>query len=125
MNIQIDEYIPPVANVVAEDDAENANLDNQTVAATIDASSQPSARISLGNYNDDDFLTKKEMCDVFKCGMRTLHRMVDRFDVPPPVWLAGRKVWRIGNLRAWIAEAARRSDEEAAQVARKMRVFKD
>ena len=86
---------------------------------------RPSTLISLGTYNDSDILTKKELCAVFSCGARTLQRMVERFELPPPIWLGGRKVWIVGNLRAWIDEIAKRHEKEAARVARKMRIFID
>lgn len=86
---------------------------------------RPSTLISLGAYNDADMLTKKEMCSVLRCSPRTLQRMMERFEVPPPIWLGGRKVWIVGNVRTWIDDIAKRHEKEAARVARKMRIFLD
>ena len=54
-----------------------------------------------------------------------MQRMVERFEIPPPIWLAGRRVWIVGNLREWIAKNVERSEAEAKEFARKMRVFQD
>ena len=45
--------------------------------------------------------------------------------IPPPKWLAGRRVWIVGNLREWIAKNVERSEAEAKEFARKIRVFND
>lgn len=104
-----------------DEKAENTSL----AEIAVGVGTRPSTLISLGKYNDADILTKKELCAVFRCGARTLQRMVDRYEVPPPIWLGGRKVWIVGNLRAWLDEIAKRHEKEAAKVARKMRIFLD
>ena len=81
--------------------------------------------INLGKFADADYITKKELCAAFKCSPRTMQRMVERFEIPPPIWLAGRRVWIVGNLREWIAKNVERSEAEAKEFARKMRVFND
>jgi len=58
-------------------------------------------------------VTKRELCRSFGCSERTLQRMVERFEIPPPMTLAGRKVWIAGKVRAWIVEAADRKEAEA------------
>jgi predicted DNA-binding transcriptional regulator AlpA len=50
--------------------------------------------------------------------------MVDRFELPPPVDLGVRKVWIVGKIRAWFADAAERREAEAVKEARRLRVFK-
>ena len=89
------------------------------------ADNQPSTLINLGKFADGDYITKKELCIAFKCSPRTMQRMVERFEIPPPIWLAGRRVWIVGNLREWIAGNVERSEAEAKEFARKMRVFTD
>lgn len=123
-DMAIDEYKIPVTGTPGEN-AEIITHDNQVADAASDNASRPSTLISLGKYHDDDIITKKELCEAFKCGPRSAQRMVERFDIPPPTWLGGKKIWIVGNLRAWIVDAVKRNEAEAMRVARKMRVFDD
>ena len=79
--------------------------------------------INLGKYADHDLVTKQELCRVFACSGRTLQRMVERYEIPPPTSLAGRKIWLVGKVKAWIAEAADRREEKAIKEARRLKVF--
>lgn len=79
--------------------------------------------ISLDNYGDTAYLTKPEMCRALSCSERTLQRMIERFEIPPPMTLGGRKVWIAGKVRAWLTEAANRKEAEALKEARRLRVF--
>ena len=73
----------------------------------------PEIVMSLEKYNDGDYITKIGLSEAFGCTERTLQRMVERLEIPPPMLLAGRKVWIVGKLRAWIRTAAERQEEEA------------
>ena len=79
--------------------------------------------INLGKYADSDFVTKSELCRAFKCSARTIQRMVERFEVPPPMTLAGRKVWIVGKVRAWLTETADRKEAEALKEAKRLGAF--
>ena len=79
--------------------------------------------ISLGRFADGDLITKQELAQCLGCSDRTLQRMVERFEIPPPMTLGGRKVWIIGKVRAWFANAAERRESEALNEARRLRVF--
>ena len=68
-------------------------------------------------------MTKAELCRALNCSERTLQRMIERFELPPPMTLGGRKVWIAGKVRAWLAEAAERKEAEALKEARRLRVF--
>ncbi|MDR2390702.1 MAG: hypothetical protein LBE84_03350 [Planctomycetota bacterium] len=83
----------------------------------------PSALIRLSQYGEDDLVGKPELCRIFGCSGRTLQRMAERFELPPPMSLAGRKFWIIGNIRAWISESARRREAEAMREARRLKIF--
>lgn len=81
------------------------------------------ATISLAGFADGDLITKRELCKCLNCSDRTLQRMVERFELPPPMTLGGRKVWIVGKIRAWFAEAAGRMEAEALKEARRLRAF--
>jgi predicted DNA-binding transcriptional regulator AlpA len=87
------------------------------------AASPATTTINLGEYGDGTYLTKPEMGRVFNCSDRTLQRMVERFEIPPPMTLGGRKVWIAGKVRAWLADAAERREAEALKEARRLRAF--
>lgn len=79
--------------------------------------------LSLSGYGDNDYLTKTGMCRVFKCANRTVQRMVERYEIPPPTPLAGRHVWIVGRLREWISVVAEHREAEAMKEARRMNAF--
>ncbi len=43
---------------------------------------------------------------------RTVRRMVARYELPPPVRLAGRATWRVGRVLAWIEARADKAERE-------------
>ena len=73
----------------------------------------PEIVMSLAQYADGDYITKAGLAETFGCTGRTIQRMVERLEIPPPMVLAGRKVWIVGKLRAWIHTAAERQEQEA------------
>lgn len=73
----------------------------------------PEIVMSLAKYDDGDYITKAGLAEAFGCSERTLQRMVERLELPPPMLLAGRKVWIVGKLRTWIRAVAERKEEEA------------
>ena len=52
---------------------------------------------------------------------RTVRRMVNRFELPPPTRLAGRSMWLAGRVLSHIEAAAERAERKAERVARKIR----
>ena len=85
----------------------------------------PEIVMSLEKYNDGDYITKIGLAEAFGCSERTLQRMVERLELPPPMLLAGKKVWIVGKLRAWIRTAAERQEEEALRGIGLFRAFDD
>lgn len=77
----------------------------------------------IGKFHDDDCLTREGMRAVFQCSERTLFRMVERFEVPPPMPLGGRSVWQIGRLKAWIVSSAQQKEAEALKEAKRLNVL--
>jgi hypothetical protein len=76
--------------------------------------------IRLGNFRDADMLTKAGLAKVLRCSARTLQRMVERFELPPPTNFAGRSIWIVGKLKAWVADAVEVNEAEARKQAKKM-----
>jgi len=55
---------------------------------------------------------------------RTLRRMVARFEMPPPVRLAGRSTWIVGRVLAWFEARAERAARDAERMARRLEGMK-
>lgn len=89
-----------------------------------DASAMDAPVFWLAQYADNDILTREGMCQVFKCAPRTVFRMAERFEIPPPTPLAGRSVWVVGRLKAWIIGIAQSKEEEALREAKRLKILK-
>ncbi len=98
-------------------------MNDNTANATMTPPPPSAATISLSGFADGDLITKQELCRCLHCSERTLQRMVERFEIPPPMTLGGRKVWIVGKIRGWFADAAERQATEAVKEARRLRVF--
>ncbi len=96
---------------------------NRTFVTDVNRDAVSPTAISLGRFADGDLITKQELGKCFGCSDRTLQRMVERFELPPAMTLGGRKVWIVGKIRAWLADAAGRREAEALKEARRLRVF--
>jgi len=80
------------------------------------------SRIGLDRVPDERILTKEELARTLGCSGRTLQRMADRFEIPPPTPLSGQSVWIAGKVKAWIADAATLRESQAKKEARRLRV---
>ncbi len=98
---------------------------NEDAADKLTKSISPEIVMSLVKYDDGDYITKIGLAEAFGCSERTLQRMVERLELPPPTLLAGRKVWIVGKLRTWIRTAADRQEEEALRAMGVFRAFDD
>jgi predicted DNA-binding transcriptional regulator AlpA len=98
-------------------------VDNSPKTENMEIAQAPATLMNLGRYADGDLITKRELCRAFGCSERTLQRMVERFEIPPPMTLAGRKVWIVGKIRAWLVAAAERREAEALKDAWRLNVF--
>jgi len=64
---------------------------------------------------------EKRLAVALKVTPRTVRRMVARFELPPPIRLAGRSVWMAGHVLAHIQKTAERAINEADRQARRLR----
>ncbi len=92
------------------------NISNNTIVNGLNTTGS-SASINLGGSAESDMITKPELCKCLNYSERTLQRMVERFELPPAMTLCGRKVWIVGKIRAWFADATERRDEGGAETA--------
>ncbi len=66
-------------------------------------------------------LDENQLATIFGVRPRTVRRMVSRFELPPPIKLAGRSVWLVGKVLTHIETAADKAAEEAVRRARRLR----
>ena len=69
-------------------------------------------------------LDETRLAGVLGVTPRTIRRMVSRFELPPPVSLAGRSVWLAGRVIAYIEAAAERAERAAKERARKISEYR-
>lgn len=73
----------------------------------------------LAQLDDRAMLNEVALASGLGCADRTLRRMVERGEVPPPISLAGRSVWILGRVFDWLQNRAEREEkEQLTQLAR-------
>ena len=75
---------------------------------------------ALARLPERTLLDEKRLASALGVTQRTVRRMVGRFELPPPVPLAGRSVWFAGRVLAHIEAAAERAERDAERRARKI-----
>ena len=76
---------------------------------------------TLARLPERALLTEAALAKALRVAPSTLRRMVNRWQLPPPVRLGGRRVWLAGRVLAHIEAAAERAARDAERVARKYR----
>lgn len=66
-------------------------------------------------------LDEARLASILQVTPRTIRRMVSRFELPPPVRLAGRSVWFVRHVLAHIEAAADGAQEEVKRLAGRIR----
>lgn len=66
------------------------------------------------------FLDESAMACVFGVTQRTIRRMVQRFELPPPIPFAGRSICIAGRVLAYLNAAAERVEQEAERTAARL-----
>ncbi len=65
-------------------------------------------------------LDEGALAEIFVVSKRTVRRMVERFELPPPVSLAGRSVWIADRVIAHLEHRAEREARKAEQESRRI-----
>ena len=74
----------------------------------------------LAKMPEKAILDEIRLARILGVSSRTVRRMVARFELPPPVPLAGRSVWLAGRILAHLEAAAERAERDARRTARKI-----
>jgi hypothetical protein len=78
--------------------------------------------LELANLPEHALIDEKALARAFGCADRTIQAMVARYDLPPALDIAGRKLWIVGRLLAWLIDRADRLAQDAERRAEKLRV---
>ncbi len=68
-------------------------------------------------------LDEKALADVFDICIRTVKRMVTRFELPPPIKIRGKSMWVVGRVLDWINSQAELAEREAMKQAQRVRKY--
>ena len=75
---------------------------------------------AFSRLSENDILDRSGLAKALKVTTRTVSRMVDRFELPPPIRLAGRSVWIVGplleHIRAKVTAAAAEARQRADRI---------
>lgn len=74
----------------------------------------------LAELPDRALLDERALAHVFGVTKRTVRRMVGRYELPPPVRLAGRATWQAGQVLRWFEGRAERLAREANRRSRRL-----
>jgi len=66
-------------------------------------------------------IDEARLAEEFGVTSRTIRRMVSRFELPPPISLAGRSVWIAGRVLNHLDAAAERTQQLADKQAKQLR----
>lgn len=69
-------------------------------------------------FAEDDYIKETVLAAAFHCSPRTIRRRVQEGALPPrdPV----NRMWRVGNVKAWLADRAEREEKRVREYHAKM-----
>jgi len=94
--------------------------DDASQAGGFQVGSCPGIMTGLATLPPDSMLTEAALAGALGVTSRTIRRMSGRFELPPPVRLAGRAIWIAGRVREHIQARAERAAREAERAAAKI-----
>jgi predicted DNA-binding transcriptional regulator AlpA len=59
----------------------------------------------------------RRLAKLLSCGLRTVRTLDAAGKLPAPIRIGGRVVWRVGEIRAWLAVGAPDREKWAAMIA--------
>lgn len=74
----------------------------------------------LAKLPENTILDERSLANVFSVTPRTIRRMVNRFELPPPIPLAGRSIWIAGRVIQYINAAAEKAERDAKREIQKI-----
>ena len=70
---------------------------------------------ALAEYPKETLLDESAMGHAFNVCTRTIRRMVTRHELPPSIPVAGKSMWIVGRVLAWLEACAERAEKDAME----------
>ena len=67
---------------------------------------------ALAEFPKETLLDESAMGHAFNVCARTIRRMVVRYELPPPIPVAGKSMWIAGRVLAWLEANAERAEKD-------------
>ncbi len=75
----------------------------------------------LSKQHELDMLTEEGVAEGLGVTPRTIRRMTERFEIPKPILLGGRRLWQVGTLVEYLHAKSRLTLEEIKNNANKLK----
>jgi len=76
---------------------------------------------SLAELHPEALVDEGVLAEAFGVSGRTIRRMVNRYELPPPIRVAGRPMWLAGNVTAWLKDKAEQAEKYARAEAERIK----
>lgn len=76
-------------------------------------SESPHKSILLTAYPLSAIVDEVTLSAIFGVSVRTIKRMVERYELPPPIMLASKRSWKIEAVINWIDAAVAKKESDA------------
>ena len=104
-------------------DAEAVDTVLHNAEAAEAVSVTPGVYDALARLPKQALLDESAMARAFGVNGRTIRRMVNRHELPPPLKRAGRALWFAGRVLDWLEEDADLLAKEAEKLRKKIRSY--
>ena len=86
----------------------------KTEKENIDGRNEPGLLVyELARLPEKTIMDESRLASIFQITPRTLRRMVQRAELPPPISLGGRSVWLSDRVLSYLNTAAELAEKEA------------
>ena len=100
---------------------DNTTIENAEAAETV--SVMPGVYDALARLPERALVDEGAMARAFGVNGRTIRRMVNRHELPPPLKRAGRALWFAGRVLDWLEEEADLLAKDADKLRKKIQSY--
>lgn len=75
----------------------------------------------LAELPKEALLDEKAIAKAFGVCARTIRRMVTRYELPPPIRVAGKSMWISGRVLDWFNNEAEKAEKDAKKIIERIR----
>ncbi|HBC89308.1 MAG TPA: hypothetical protein DCZ94_20395 [Lentisphaeria bacterium] len=86
---------------------------NTAEEVTVDKNKKGLLVDELAKLPEKTIMDEGKLASILKISTRTLRRLVQRAEIPPPISLGGRSVWLSDRILAYLNTSAEQAEKEA------------